>query len=249
MKGRDIDDGSNMRKRVPGYITTESSNGFGLDVKVQRQVYPKSEFYSSGDPVAEGQAAMNENLAQDKKFREVIPPGEIGSKAENDLDILTPPQYVDTVAHYETEQNDITMHGAVNVQQGVRKEPTPFQGYATFQPRTAPMPRNAGDQVCLPYRAEQHAADPLMNDQTSNQMWNFRTNDYPVDPYRKDLYGDNVAGALHNEGHPGFGEVQSEISKRMGVSSERAGAILAASSRNASPAAKKNNPNLKKVKG
>lgn len=49
--------------------------------------------------------------------------------------------------------------------------------------------------------------------------------------------------------HPGFKAVQSKIAKSEGVSSEAAGAILAASSRNASKAAKKQNPRLNKVKG
>jgi len=49
--------------------------------------------------------------------------------------------------------------------------------------------------------------------------------------------------------HPGFKAVQSSIAKKQGVSSERAGAILAASSRNASKAAHKANPRLNKVKG
>lgn len=49
--------------------------------------------------------------------------------------------------------------------------------------------------------------------------------------------------------HPGFKAVQAEIAKKEGVSKESAGAILANASRNASPAAKKANPNLKKVKG
>lgn len=49
--------------------------------------------------------------------------------------------------------------------------------------------------------------------------------------------------------HPGFKSVQSSIAKRMGVSKKRAGAILAASTRRASPAAKRKNPRLKRVKG
>jgi hypothetical protein len=49
--------------------------------------------------------------------------------------------------------------------------------------------------------------------------------------------------------HRGFKAVQKEISKKSGVSMEAAGAILAESSRNASPAAKKANPRLKNVKG
>jgi len=49
--------------------------------------------------------------------------------------------------------------------------------------------------------------------------------------------------------HPGFKAVQNKIAKEQGVSKEAAGAILASSSRKASPAAKKANPNLNKVKG
>lgn len=48
--------------------------------------------------------------------------------------------------------------------------------------------------------------------------------------------------------HPGFKAVQSKIAAH-GYGMERAGAILAAASRKASPAAKKKNPNLKRVKG
>lgn len=45
-----------------------------------------------------------------------------------------------------------------------------------------------------------------------------------------------------------FKSVQSKIAKKSGVSKERAGAILAAATRRASPAAKRKNPKLKKVK-
>lgn len=48
--------------------------------------------------------------------------------------------------------------------------------------------------------------------------------------------------------HPGFKAVQKDIAKKEGISEEQAGAILASRSRNASSAAKKKNPNLKKVK-
>ncbi len=49
--------------------------------------------------------------------------------------------------------------------------------------------------------------------------------------------------------HPGFKSVQQSIAKREGISSERAGAILASASRGASSKAKKANPRLRKVKG
>jgi hypothetical protein len=48
--------------------------------------------------------------------------------------------------------------------------------------------------------------------------------------------------------HPGFAAIQTSISKREGISQDRAGAILAASTRGASAKAKKANPRLKRVK-
>jgi hypothetical protein len=51
----------------------------------------------------------------------------------------------------------------------------------------------------------------------------------------------------HSAAHPGFKKVQSQIAKKYGE--KRAGAILAASTRNASAKAKKKNPRLKRVKG
>jgi hypothetical protein len=53
----------------------------------------------------------------------------------------------------------------------------------------------------------------------------------------------------HSSAHPGFKAVQGKISKERGVSEERAGAILGAATRRASPAAKAANPRLKRVKG
>lgn len=55
--------------------------------------------------------------------------------------------------------------------------------------------------------------------------------------------------AMKGKKNPGFKAVQQGIAKKQGVSMERAGAILASSTRKASPAAKKANPALKKVKG
>ena len=49
--------------------------------------------------------------------------------------------------------------------------------------------------------------------------------------------------------HPGFKAVQRKIAGKSGVSMERAGAILAASSRRASKAAIQKNPRLKRVSG
>lgn len=49
--------------------------------------------------------------------------------------------------------------------------------------------------------------------------------------------------------HPGFKAVQAKIAKKQGISKERAGAILAAGARKASPKAVKANPRLKQVRG
>ncbi len=54
---------------------------------------------------------------------------------------------------------------------------------------------------------------------------------------------------MAKKAHPGFKAVQGKIAAKEGVSSKRAGAILASATRNASAKAKKANPNLKKVKG
>jgi hypothetical protein len=46
-----------------------------------------------------------------------------------------------------------------------------------------------------------------------------------------------------------FKKIQGSIARKEGISKKSAGAILANSSRHASPAAKRKNPNLKKVRG
>lgn len=61
---------------------------------------------------------------------------------------------------------------------------------------------------------------------------------------------DSIKKAAQNrikKKHPGFQSVQSSIAKKQGISKERAGAILAYSTRHASRSAKKANPRLKKV--
>lgn len=47
--------------------------------------------------------------------------------------------------------------------------------------------------------------------------------------------------------HPGFQAVQEKIAQQQGIPMKNAGAILASSSRHASPAAKKANPRLNNV--
>ncbi len=54
---------------------------------------------------------------------------------------------------------------------------------------------------------------------------------------------------MANSAHPGFQAVARRVAQKEGVSIDRARAIVAAGARNASVAAKKKNPALKKVKG
>jgi hypothetical protein len=49
--------------------------------------------------------------------------------------------------------------------------------------------------------------------------------------------------------HPGFKSVAASIAEKMAIPPDRAAAILASRSREASPAAKRKNPRLKRVKG
>lgn len=55
--------------------------------------------------------------------------------------------------------------------------------------------------------------------------------------------------AKHGNEHPGFEAVARRIARERGIPLERARAILAARTREASPAAKRRNPRLKRVKG
>lgn len=54
---------------------------------------------------------------------------------------------------------------------------------------------------------------------------------------------------MAKKSHPGFKSVQNKIAKKEGISKKSAGAILASATRKASPAAKRKNPRLKRVKG
>ena len=51
------------------------------------------------------------------------------------------------------------------------------------------------------------------------------------------------------QAHPGFKKASASIASRQGIPLERARAILAGATRNASAAAKKANPRLKRVAG
>ncbi len=51
-----------------------------------------------------------------------------------------------------------------------------------------------------------------------------------------------------SKAHPGFQAVQQQIAKEEGVSKKAAGAILAKKTRESSPAARRANPRLNRVK-
>lgn len=180
------------RKRVPGYITKTHTNEFGLDIRVERVPYPKADMPASGDPTPEGQVGMGGEVPVSYNYRKVIPAGDIGSEETTDLERLTLPQYVDTVNDYPGSQNDPTLHGPMAALRAAGKREIPFQDYASFQPRCAPMPRTAGDEGFLESPAAL-SADPLMTDENYNQIF------WKRDARVKDLYGSNRDGFLHND--------------------------------------------------
>lgn len=72
----------------------------------------------------------------------------------------------------------------------------------------------------------------------------------------RQAYQDAIEGAFggkkkkkkrKGKAHPGFNTVADQIAQKQGVSKDEAAAMLAASTRGASPAAKKANPRLKRV--
>lgn len=228
------------------------AENFGLEVEVRRGVGgsqdAKPAMYPSGVPRNDGLGAEFKQgrgpiQPGNQLYREVIPPGQIGSQEYYDMQ-MPPAQYVDTVPHYRDEEKDPALHGAMDALRSADTRSIPVADYAQFQPRSAPIPRARQDEAILGNMANM-SADPLMTDEDSFTMIIPRDS-----PQRKDLYGDNRDGMLHNDpAHPGFQAVQSKIAAKSGVSRERAGAILAASTRNASTAAHKANPRLNRVKG
>jgi hypothetical protein len=224
------------RSRVPAHITESVSRDFGLEVNVIRSTRPNVNEMPNGD-TKDGKISPPY-----KGYREVTPPGTFGSR--EGVDKMEPaPQRVDTVADYPTAQNDPSLHGAVASLRSADTQSVPFQSYASFQPRSSPLPRNASDELYLRGYGV-NAADPRMSDYDSDTMLTDRDK-----PDRLDLYGNNRDGVLHNDnGHPGFKSMQGQIAAKEGVSQQAAGAILANCTRHASASAKKANPRLKGVK-
>lgn len=181
------------RIRVPAHITEEVSHDFGLNVKVSPLINNRVEEYPSGNPHEPGMEAPPQPRGN-YPYREVIPAGVIGSEEERDPS-RPGVQYVDTVAQYDREQNDPHLHGPAEAMRSA-KTPVKFYGYDGFQPRNAAIPRARQDESILGNLATM-SADPLMGDENSRKM--FLTRD---DPRRKDLFGPNVAGVLHNDPFP-----------------------------------------------
>jgi hypothetical protein len=164
----------------------QKSNGFGLDIQVNRSPLPKMNHLPIGDT-----SGTPDRAPLGTGYRRVIPPGEIGSEEGVDPQ-LPPPQYVDTVASYPTEQNDPRLHGSMAALRSADTQSLPLKTFGDFQPRSAPIPRAAQDDMFLNGYGD-NAADPLMTDRDSNELWpEGRHND------GKDLYGKNRDGVLHN---------------------------------------------------
>lgn len=215
-----------MRKRDPGYMTTDrsapasnpSSNFTQSRQEALRNDYPK------------GRAQEKTHSTPPIPFdpEDVFRRGEVGT--EEGRDFMNPvPQVVDTVAYSAGETRPQEMHGC---------EPYPLCAYPEFMPRTAPMPMAGQDEGFLRIGV----ADSEMTDTVRGMGIS------PEQVYKNDLFGQNKDGVAHNEGHPGFAAVAKKIQGE-GYSAKSAGAILASKTRSASKAAHKANPRLNRVKG
>jgi len=171
------------------------AENFGLELEVREgapDALPRT--YHSGVPAAEGLAATKGSLLPpgNQLYREVIPQGRIGSEEGYDPQ-LPASQYIDTVPWTRDEEKDPRLHGAMDALRSADTRTIPCAEYGQFQPRSAPIPRARQDEGVLGSMASM-SADPLMTDQDSFTMILDRD-----DPRRKDLYGDNRAGVLHNQ--------------------------------------------------
>ena len=103
-----------------------------------------------------------------------------------------------------------------------------------------------GHGMSVPGRTHNELTNPTENAKPNTEFLKGPGTDYLG---RLGLKAAHVQeGHNRGAGHPGFAAVQKKIAGQ-GHSMASAGAILAASSRNASKAAKRANPRLNKVKG
>ena len=175
-----------IREKVQGPSVTYRSTSFGQEVKINRQPRPAQNQDPSGDN--RGQ----EETAAPREHREVIPSGPIGSTEGRDI-MLPPPQYVDTVADYRESQRDPSLHNPVASERSAEKAPVEFRQYTDWDPRSAPIPRAAQDELFLEGYGR-NVADPLMTD--NNSTLNILSKEHPT---RQDLFGPNRDGMLHNQ--------------------------------------------------
>lgn len=213
-----------MRKRDPGYMTTDRS---------APSLNPHADYKGETKaPHLYPQGRVTYNVYSDgpESFtsEDVLRPGTIGSEEGRDMQNPAP-QSVETVAYSAGETRPQEMHGC---------DPYPLCAYPEFMPRTAPMPMAGQDEGFLRIGV----ADSEMTDAVRGMGIP------PEQVYKNDLFGQNKDGVAHNEGHPGFAAVQKKIEGE-GYSAKSAGAILASKTRSASKAAHKANPRLNRVKG
>lgn len=219
---------------------TGPSNDFGMPVAIRPQILPKQDFSPSGTPNNNG--LMPSDGSEGKGYREVFPPGNIGSNEGKDDLRGAPFQHVDTVQSYAGEARDPSLHSPSAALRSAQRSPE-LRTYASYcTPITDAMPKAVQDDLYLRGYGK-NVADPRMEDAT----WGPDRAYEPPDIV--DLYGKNIDDVPHNQGHPGFQAVASKISAKEGIPMKNAAAILASASRKASPAAKKANPSLKNVKG
>src|SRR5713226_4170787 len=126
-----------IRQRLLKPEVTIKSNAFGVDVEVKRSPLPKVVHIPEGD-----EHGTTTRAPLFTGYREVIPPGTIGSQEGIDPDVPGD-QYIDTVPSYPSEQNDTRLHGPMAALRSADTQSIPFHSYDDFQSRTAPMPRNA----------------------------------------------------------------------------------------------------------
>ena len=235
------------RKRDPGYITNVKTDDFGFPVTVRDMIPAGSNpgISPSGDPAPGGGIGFGVDRPNNigRAYRQVIPPGEIGSRETRDSYEGTLRQYPKTFPYDPKESRDPSLHNSAHAMGVEDDRPIEFHAYgALSEPRRAPMPRNVSDDLYLRGYGR-NVADPRMEDA------NWSDERASEKPDIVELFDQDRDGVPHNEGHPGFAAVQSKIASREGISKDRAGAILANASRHASTAAKKKNPHLKRVKG
>lgn len=106
----------------------------------------------------------------------------------------------------------------------------------------------------MPFRSEKQRRFMWAKHPEIARRWSKKYGSKPVKKKKREKkMAKKVArrykGKKKSSKHPGFKAVQAKIAKKQGISKERAGAILASSSRRASASAKRKNPRLKRVKG